>query len=53
MACMRARRSSKFGAIRPPTEELAALERMKKITKAYNGENDVSTFPRLFIIRFS
>ena len=25
MTCMRARRSSKLGAIRPPTEELAAL----------------------------
>ena len=31
MTCMRAWMSSKFGRIRPPTTELAALERMKKI----------------------
>ena len=31
MTCMRASMSSKFGRIRPPTTELAALERMKKI----------------------
>ena len=31
MTCMRARRSSKFGKIRPLTAELAALERLKKI----------------------
>ena len=31
MICMRARRSSKFDQIRPPTAELAALERLKKI----------------------
>ena len=32
MTCLRARRSSKFGAIRPPTAELhvAALERREK-----------------------
>ena len=30
MTCMRAHRSSKFGQIRPPTVELAALERLKK-----------------------
>ena len=29
MTCMRARRSSKFGQIRPRTAELAALERLK------------------------
>ena len=28
MTCIRARRSSKFGQIRPPTTELAALERL-------------------------
>ena len=31
MTCMRAWMSSKFGRIRPPTTELAALERMKKV----------------------
>ena len=31
MTCMRARRSSKFSQIGPPTAELAALERLKKI----------------------
>ena len=30
MTCMRARKSSNFGLIRPPTAELAALERLKK-----------------------
>ena len=30
MTCMRARTSSNFGLIGPPTEELAALERLKK-----------------------
>ena len=31
MTCMIARRSSKFGQIRPPTAELAAIERLEKI----------------------
>ena len=31
MTCMRARKSSNFGLIGPPTVELAALERLKKI----------------------
>ena len=31
MTCMRAQTSSNFGLIGPPTAELAALERMKKI----------------------
>ena len=30
MTCMRARKSSNFGLIGPPTVELAALERLKK-----------------------
>ena len=30
MTCMRARTSSNFGLIRPPTAELAALESLKK-----------------------
>ena len=43
--------SSKFGEIRPWTTELAALERQKKITYTYNGENDVITLSPLFFIR--
>ena len=31
MTCMRARKSLNFGLIGPPTAELAALERLKKI----------------------
>ena len=50
MTCMRARTSSNFGLIGPPTEELAALESLKKSPEAYNGKNDVSTFSRLFLI---
>ena len=42
--------SSKFGDIRPWTTELAALERLKKIPKTYNGENDVITISQLFFI---
>ena len=42
--------SSKFGEIRPWTTELAALERLKKIPYAYNGENDVITSSPLFFI---
>ena len=50
MICMRAWMSSKSGRIQPQTMELAALERMKKIPKTYNGENDVITFSPLFLI---
>ena len=38
MTCMRARTSSNFGQIGPPTAELAALERLKKSPWAYNGK---------------
>ena len=31
MTCMRARASSNFGLIEPPTANIAALERLKKI----------------------
>ena len=51
MTCMRAHRSSKFGQIRPPTAELAALERLKKSPYTYNGKNSVATFSQLFLIR--
>ena len=42
--------SSNFGQIRPPTTELAALERRKKFPLTYNGKNEVITFSRLFLI---
>ena len=42
--------SSKFGEIRSWTAEMPALERLKKIAKTYNGENDVITFSPLFFI---
>ena len=38
MTCMRARMSSILGLIGPPTVELAALERLKKIPYTYIGE---------------
>ena len=44
MTCMRSRRSSKFGQIRPLTAELAALERLKKSLYTNNGKNSVATF---------
>ena len=44
------RTSLKFGQIGRRTAELDALERMKKIPKTYNGENDVITFSPLFLI---
>ena len=50
MTCMRARRSSKFGQIRLLTAELAALERLKKSPKTYNGKNGVATFSWRFLI---
>ena len=50
MTCVRARTCSNFGLIGPPIAELAALERLKKSPKAYNGKNDVSTFSQLFLI---
>ena len=42
MTCMRARTSSNFGLIGPPTAELAALERLKNSPYAYNGEKTMS-----------
>ena len=50
MTCIEARRSWKFSQIRPPTAELAALERLKKSPLTYIGENGVATFSRLFLI---
>ena len=52
MTCTRVWTSSNFGLIGPTTAELAALERLKKSPKAYNGKNDVSTFSRLFLIGY-
>ena len=42
--------TSNLGHIWPPTTELAALERRKKILKTYNGKNEVITFSRVFLI---
>ena len=44
MTCVGAQRSSEFRQIGPPTAELAALERLKKSPKTYNGKNGVATF---------
>ena len=49
MAYMRARRSSKFGAIRPPTAELAALKhRIKKLHRLINGKTVLPRFSAVF-----
>ena len=50
MTCMRARTRLNFGLLGLLAEELAALERLKKSPKAYNGKNDVFTFSLLFLI---
>ena len=47
MTYMGARRSSKFSWIGTPTAELAALKRLKKSPKTYNGKNSIATFSRL------
>ena len=44
------RTSSKFGQIGPRTAELAALERLKKSPKTYNGRNLVNTQAPSFLI---
>ena len=44
MTCMRARRSSKFGQIRPPTMELAALERLKNPHRLILGKTVLQLF---------
>ena len=49
-ACIIYWMSSNFGQIGPPTTELAALERRKKIPYTYNGKNEVFTFSQLFLI---
>ena len=50
MTCMRARRSSKFGAIRPPTAELhvAALERRKNLYRLIMGKTVLPLFLSCF-----
>ena len=48
MTCMRAWMSSKFGGIRPPTTELAALERMKKSHILIMGKTMSSHFLSYF-----
>ena len=49
--CIKSPTSSNFGQIRPLTIELAALEHLKNFPLTYNGENSVSTFSRLLLIR--
>ena len=49
---MRARTSSNFGLIGPPTAELAGLERLKKSPYTYIVENGVASFSQLFLIKF-
>ena len=48
MTCMRAWMSSKFGRIRPPTTELAALERMKKSHRLIMGKRCHHIFSAVF-----
>ena len=43
------RTSSKFGQIGPKTTELAALERLEKSPKTYNGRNLVNTLVPSFL----
>ena len=43
VTCMRARTSSNFGLIGPPTVKLAALEHLKNPHRLIMGKNDVST----------
>ena len=47
------RTSSKIGQIRPRTAELAALERLEKSQKTYNGRNLVNTLALSFLNRSS
>ena len=44
------RKSSKFGQIGQRTSELAALERLEKFPKTYNGRNLVNTLAPSFLI---
>ena len=45
---MKARRSSLFAQVGPPTAELGALERLKKSQYTYNGEYGVDTILSCF-----
>ena len=42
--------SSKFGKIRQPTVELAALDRLEKSPYTYNGRKVVTTFDLILFI---
>ena len=44
MTCMEAKRSSKFSQIRPPTAELAALERLKNPHRLLIGKTVLPLF---------
>ena len=48
----RSRIGSKFGKIRPETEELAALERLVKIPIYFQRENGVTYLESAFILRW-
>ena len=50
MTCMRAWMSSKFDRFRPPTTELAALERMKKSHRLIMGKTMSSHLLRYFYL---
>ena len=50
MTTIISRTSLNFNQIRPGTAELAVLERLKKFTWPYNGENLVSTLAPSFLI---
>ena len=45
--------SSNFGLIRLPTAEFDAFDHLKTYPQRFIMGNDVSTFPRLFMIGYS
>ena len=49
-SCRKARRSSKFGQICPPTAQFAVLERLKKIPIDFKWEEMCCPFSQLFLI---
>ena len=51
MTCIRAQTSSNFGLIGPPTAELAALERLKKIPIGLSWEKRCLHFFQAFLDR--
>ena len=51
MSCIKSWTISKLSQIGPPTAELVALVHLNKSLLIYNGNNDVSTFSRLFMVK--